>query len=319
MISEIIAQNQLFFHIVVLVSCLYIMAKASDLAVYSVSRYASRLGLSDCIVGILVVAIASSMPELVSSITGSGFDQPGIVVGTIFGSNLVELALVIGVAAFLSKKMITTSKVLEKSEFFIFLFMLFPFLLLIDGILSRLDGFLLVACFFLYVYFLWKKEGKLGKIKKDVLIKNIWKDGLIFSLNLVVLLLSGMFLVFSSVSLARDLGVTPYVISLTAIAIGSSMSDLMVSLKSIKQKHAGVGYGNAIGSSIVKSLLFLGVIALVKPVVFSFNSIWTIMIFMILLVFMVLFWARNGFITRAQGIILILIYIAFISIQLCLH
>jgi cation:H+ antiporter len=197
--------------------------------------------------------------------------------------------------------------------------MLFPFLLLIDGILSRLDGFLLVACFFLYVYFLWKKEGKLGKIKKDVLIRNIWKDGLIFSLNLIVLLLSGMFLVFSSVSLARDLGVTPYVISLTAIAIGSSMSDLMVSLKSIKQKHAGVGYGNAIGSSIVKSLLFLGVIALVKPVVFSFNSIWTIMIFMILLVFMVLFWARKGFITRAQGIILILIYIAFISIQLYLH
>jgi cation:H+ antiporter len=319
MLEEIISQNQLFFHIVVVVSSLYVLAKSSDLAVYSVSRYASKLGLSDCIIGILVVSIASSMPELVSSVTGSGFNQPGIVVGTIFGSNLVELALVIGIAAFLSKKMSTESKVLEKSGFLIWLFMIMPFLFLLDGELSRIDGFLLVASFFIYAIFLWKKEGELGEIKKNVKLKNIWRDGLIFSLNIVVLLLSGMFLVFSSVSLARDIGVTPYIIGLTVIALGSSMSDLMVSLKSIKQKHAGVGYGNAIGSSIVKSLLFLGIIAIVKPVVFTASSLWNIMIFMTVILGLVLWWAKKGFISRSQGLILIMVYVVFIFLQLWLH
>ena len=318
MMQNIIAENQLAFYVIVVAASLYLMAKASDLAVYGVSRYARKLGLSDYIIGMVVVAIASSMPELVSSITGAAAGEPGIVLGTLFGSNLAGLALVLGISTILSKKISTKSKVLEGTNKLIWILVMLPFALLLDGNLTRFDGFVLVGAYFFYIIYLWRKEGKLGKVKKKVKIENLWKDGFVFSGSLVVILLSARYLVFSSIMLANYVGIDPYIVALTIIAIGATMPDIMVSIKSAKQGHQGVGYGNVVGSMVIKALLFLGAIAIITPIEFAFVELLNIMIFRTIMITLVLWWATKNFITWKQGVTLLVIYLIFLIIQILL-
>ena len=315
MIQELISNNPLVF-ILVAIASLFLMAKASNLAVYSVSRYARKLGLSDCIIGILVVAIAASIPELVSSIEGVTLGEPGIVLGTIFGSNLAGLALVLGLSTIFKKKISTKSKVLVGTNFLIWLLVMMPFIFLIDGVLSRIDGGLLILSFFIYIMFLWKKEGSLGKVKKDVKLENIWKDGLIFSGNLIVILISAMTLVFAARQIANWIGISSFLVALTVIAIGATVPDIMVSIKSIKQGHQGVGYGNVIGSMVVKALLFLGVIALIKPITFNILKLGNTVLFRTLMITFVLWWASKNSIGRKEGIILLVMYLLFLIIEI---
>jgi cation:H+ antiporter len=255
------------------------------------------------------------MPELVSSVTGSSVNQPGIILGTIFGSNLAELALVIGISAFIGKKFSTKSKLLKKTEILIWMLIALPFILIIDGKLSRIDGFFMLMAFIGYVIFLWKKEGKFGKIKKDVPLKHLWRDGLVFLGCLMVLLLSARYLVFSSVILSKDFGIPAYFIALTVIALGATIPDMMVGINSIKQKHHGIGYGNVIGSTVLKSLFFLGIIAMLRPISFGIKNISNICFFTLVMFAMALFWARNGYISKKNGLFLIAGYLIFLFIQ----
>jgi len=319
MIQEFLLEHAIEFHIFIIIASLFIMAKAAGFMVRGITGYSRKLGLSDHIVGLLVVAIAASMPELVSSINGAIIGESGIILGTIFGSNLASLALIVGVLALFRGKLNTKSKILKKTNFFIWLLAMMPFFFLLDGQLSRIDGFLLIFSFLIYVVFLWHKEGRLGEIKKNVKLEHIWMSGLIFLLSLVVLMLTARYLVFSSVMLARNLGITPYLIALTVLSIGATMPDFLVSVKSIKHKHQGVGYGNVIGTMVVQALLFLGVIAVIKPIIFEISALTNIIIFRTIMISLLLWWAAKNSLNRIQGLGLILLYAGFIIVQLVLH
>jgi cation:H+ antiporter len=317
MITEIIT-NPLILNLFIVIASLVLMAKASDLAVYGVSRYARKLGLSDYIVGILIVAIAASMPELVASITGATLGNDGIVLGTLFGSNLAGLALVLGITTIFGKKVSTKSKVLRGTNLFMWGLIMLPILLLFDGKLSRIDGIFLVLAFIFYVVYIWRKEGSLGKVKKDVKFETILKDGFIFAGSLIVILLSARYLVFSSIMIANSLGISSFLIALSVIAIGATMPDIMVAIKSVKQKHEGVGYGNVVGSMVVKALLFLGVIAIINPIEYSVLALGNLIFFRTAMVTLVLFWATKGMIKRKQGLVLLLMYAIFMIIEVML-
>ena len=315
-ITSFIQTHYIGLHIFVVVASLIIMAKASDLSVYGVSNYARKLGLSDQIIGMIVVSVAASMPELVSAIQGSVRNEPGIVLGTLFGSNIAGLALVLGISAIIVKKYKTRYKVLEGTNFWIWVLLMIPFILILDGNLSKQDGMFLVFCFVFYLIFLWKKEGKLGKVKKDVKIKNIWKDGLIFSGSLVAILLSARWLVLSSLILANYFNISTYIIALTIIGVSGSLPDLMVVIRSIKQSHQGIGYGNIIGSMVIKSLLFLGAIVIVNPIIFDISSLLVTIIFSFMMITFVLGWAtRNKSISWREGTVLLAMYAAFIVFE----
>ena len=310
--------NPIFLNVLIVIASLVLMAKASDLAVYSVSRYARQLGLSDYIVGILIVAIAASMPELVAAITGASLGDSGIVLGTLFGSNLAGLALVLGITTVFGRKISTKSKVLEGTNFLLWTLVMMPIVFLFDGTLSRIDGVFLILAFIIYVSYIWKKEGALGKVKKDVKFEKIWKDGLIFTGSLIVILLSARYLVFSSIMIANSLGISSFLIALTVIAIGATMPDIMVAIKSIKQHHQGVGYGNVVGSMVVKALLFLGVIAIINPIEYSFVALSNLIIFRTVMVTLVLWWATKNVIRWRQGLILLFMYWIFIVVEVFL-
>ncbi len=158
--------NPLMFNALILLASLFILYKSADLLVYGISDYAKKLGLSDAIIGIVVVATAASAPEMISALTGFSSGETSIGYGTILGTNLVHSAFAIGILALLSKKIKLEKGVFDKERLFLWAILMLPFVLAIIGKeLSRTDGAILVSAFLLYLINLWRTEGTLGKIK----------------------------------------------------------------------------------------------------------------------------------------------------------
>ena len=314
-ILNLISNNPLIFHIAVIIASLIILVKAADLAVYGITRYARKLGLSDYLIGLIVVSLAASLPELVSALNGELMGDSGIVFGTILGSNIAGLSLVIGLLALVGKKVKVGCGILKKTKTDIFLLTILPFVLLIDSKLSRFDGALLITAYFIWLALLWKREGEFGKIKKDVKFKHLFRDGLIFVGCLIAILLLARWLVFSLINVASLLNISSYLIALVVIGIGSSIPDLTVGIRSVLRHHQDVGVGDVLGSLIMKSCLFLGIFALINPLVISWSLILVSFIFTILSVSLVLKFTCQETIDRKQGLILILLYVVFIIAQ----
>ncbi len=315
MILEWFSQYPLLFYSLIILGSLIIISKASDLAVFGISNYAKRLGLSDYLVGLVVVSIAASMPELVSAVNGALLGEGGIIFGTIMGSNIVELTLVLGALAIVGRKIKIEASILSKTKIMLFGLNMLPFVLISDNVLSRPDGAMLIAAYITYLVILWRSEGKLGHIRKNVQLKHIYRDCLIFTGCLVAILLASRWLVFSSIQSAHILGISPFYIALTVIGIGSSMSDISVSIRSVLQGHTDVGFGNALGSNLTKSLLFLGIIALVRPVEFAFGQLINVLIFTIITLLFVLSWIKTKSVDWKKGVLLLGIYALFLLVE----
>ena len=216
-------------NIAVVLFSLAIIMKAADNIVDAISDYAKKLGLSDYIIGLVVVAFAASMPELISALTGLVIGREEVLMGTILGTNMVHMTLVLGVLAVIGKRLNVEIKVLDKSLFLLYFVLAIPFaLILVDGRLGRFDGIFLLLLFIAYLVWLWYQEGTFGKIKKDVKVKKIWKDAFIFVGSLAAILLAGRWLVFSAVNISGLLGIPAFFIAITVIAIGGAIPDFAV-------------------------------------------------------------------------------------------
>ncbi len=178
-ITNFINIHPLLFYSIVCIVSLVILAKSSDLLVYGISNYARKLGISDYIIGFIVISIGTALPELVSSINGALIGQGAIVFGVVFGSNLFKIPL-LGIIILIAKKIKNRGNFLGNAPVFTFALTMLPVFLVRDGILSRDDGLILLVAFIVYLLRLWKGEGEIGKLKMNIKLKDIYKDGLVF-------------------------------------------------------------------------------------------------------------------------------------------
>jgi len=306
--------DPLLFHFIVVVASLLIVIKSADMLVYGISNYARKLGISDYLIGFLVVSIGTALPELVAAINGALAGQGGIVVGTVLGSNLFKIPI-IGAIIVVARKTKINEKCLGNAPIITLLLTVFPLLLILDGSISRMDGGILLVAFFLYIGKLWKEEGKLGKIKKHVKLGHITKDSLIFIGALMALLLSARWLVFSSIAVSEMLNISPYVIGLLVIGIGASMPEFMVQVKSMVKHHQDIAFGNVLGSIVANSTLVLGLVGLTKPFFISFQTVIVTVIFVVVGTLFILFVMEKEQAVLQDGLVLILIYVLFLIFE----
>ncbi len=315
-ILDFLAANPLIFPIFVGIASFLIMVKSADMIVYGISRYAKRTGLSDYVIGLLVISFTASVPEFVSSFTGLMVGDTGIVFGTILGSNLTGITLVSGVLALVGRKLKLVNKVLEKMEVPLFFMIMLPFVLGADGLLSRFDGTILIVVYAIYAVKIWLREKETGHVRKSVQFKFLWKNMLIFLLALAALFLSSRWLVFSSISVSKILNIPTYIMAILVLGIASSLPDMLVGIRSILEGEAGFGLGNTLGSLVIKSLLFLGVFALISPLHVDFNVIGIAIITTIFCLAFILYLSEKREINWRHGLILLFIYITYISVEL---
>ncbi len=306
--------NPLIFNILVVVASLAIVMKSADMLVYGISNYARKLGISDYLIGFIVVSIGTALPELVASITGATIGQGDIVFGTVFGSNLFKVPL-LGIVILIAKKIKTNSEAVGSAPVITLFMGIAPVLLIYDGVLSRVDGIILLFLFIIYVMKLWHGEGEMGKIKKDIKLKEIYQDSIIFIGALAALLLSARWLVQASISISEQLKISPYIIGLLVIGAGASTPEMMVQVRSVLRKCQDIAFGNVLGSIVTNSTLVLGIVALIQPVFIKINVVRLTLFFIVVGVLYVLFAMEKEEVTLKDGIILLSLYLVFLAIE----
>jgi len=308
------AIHPLLFYVGVIAASLVVVAKSSDLLVYSISNYAKKLGISDYLIGFIVVSIGTAIPELVASITGALAGQGSIVLGTVLGSNLFKIPL-IGAILLVARKTKINENAVGNAPIITLLLSVLPILLIMDGSISRVDGAILLIAFFIYIWRLWNAEGRLGKIKKDIGLQNILKDSLIFIGSLIALLLGARWLVYSSITLSNMLSISPYIIGLFVIGVGASTPELTVQLRSIMKHHQDIAFGNVLGSIVANSTLVLGIVGLIQPFSIGFKTIMITAIFIVVGTLFILLIMQKKEVVLEDGLILILIYVLFMLFE----
>lgn len=286
---------------------------------------ARRFGLSDLMVGLTIVALGTSAPELTISIVSAVQGNPGMAIGNVVGSNIFNTLLIIGVVALARPIKIEKGIMVNEipmtilASATIFAMGISPW---IDGTsaqISRVDGIILLLflCIFMrYIFAQAKaeksKEDKDAKSKKEM---NLWLAIFMVSGGLAALVYGGDLFVDKASAIASSLGVSDAVIGLTIVAVGTSLPELATSLTAAIKGNTGIAVGNVIGSNIFNIFLVLGTAAAIRPLPFAGVSTLDMEV---LLGSALIFWFFGWFfktrtITRAEGGIMAACYIAYIT------
>jgi len=237
------------------------------------SALALRFGISPLVVGLTVVAFGTSSPELVVSINSSLEGNGGIALGNIIGSNICNIALILGTSA-LIKPLIVQAQVVKREIPIMIAVSILLFILSLNNEISRLEGLIFFAGIIVYIIisiYLSKKE-KNSEVKKEFeknitkQTRKLWKSVVFVIAGLGLLAVGAKIFVDGAVAAAERMGVSQVVIGLTIVAIGTSLPELITSVVAAFKNEADIAIGNIVGSNVFNILSILGVTAIINPV-----------------------------------------------------
>lgn len=300
-----------------------LIIKGADLLVEGATTIAKRLNVSDLVVGLTIVSFGTSMPELVVNLIASFSGQSGIALGNVFGSNIANVLLILGVTAIICPLPLKRSTIFSEIPFTLIAALLVGFLAnitLFDNVkylmISRVDGFILLIFFGLYLAYIYSisknKNNKKIDYKPNVI--SVKKSILFVIGGIVSLFLGGKWIVDGAVKIAEVLGLSQSFIGLTLVAVGTSLPELVTSVVAAFKKNIDIAVGNVIGSNIFNLLWILGLSALIQPL--SFNVIGNVdimvMVFSSTMILLAIAIGKKSNLNRISGIIFILSYIVYI-------
>ncbi|PVY41707.1 calcium/sodium antiporter [Pontibacter virosus] len=301
-----------------------LLIKGADMLVSGASSIAKRFNISDMVVGLTIVSFGTSLPELIINIMSSMQGQSELAIGNVFGSNVANLLLIIGIAAIICPLPIKRNTILTEIPFSLIATLLVGFLAnaVLFGdktslYISRVDGGILLFFFVLFMAYIWN----IAKTNKDEVIEEmeepmmtIPKSVLYIVLGGAGLFLGGKWVVDGAVAIAQSFGLSESFIGLTVVAIGTSLPELVTSAMAAFRKNIDIAIGNVIGSNIFNLLWILGISALINPLPFNVvsNSDIVMMIFASTLLIIVIPIGKKNTIDRWNGILFLAIYVAYI-------
>lgn len=302
-----------------------LLIKGADWLVDGAVSVASRLGISDLVIGLTIVSMGTSMPELIVSIIASTNGSSELAIGNVLGSNIANVLLILGVTAIVCNLPVHRNTILSEVPFSLAAALLVGFLAnagLGDDTpnkplsISQLDGIIILFFFFLFMAYVLvvAKEGKLQKEPTDTTLAPIWKSILLIVVGILCLFLGGKWVVDGAVHLAKLFGMSETLIGLTVVALGTSLPELVTSIMAALKKNTDIAVGNAVGSNIFNLLWILGVSAVIRPLPFDIASNVDIMVVigsscMILLALII---GRKMTIKRIEGVVFVMSYIAYL-------
>ena len=277
------------------------------------SGIARKWHVSELVIGLTVVAMGTSLPELMVSLFSSLRGSSDMSVGNIVGSNIFNTLTIIGASA-LMMPVVIQKGVLYRDIPLSFVFALLLFVLSYDGNITLLDAiFLLILfCGFLYyTYYIGTHGQKTSdEVREDT---SIWKLLFLLLIGIVCLVSGGQLLVNNAADLARLWGVRESVIGLTILAAGTSLPELATSMVAAKKGSAGLAMGNAIGSNVFNVAFVLGTCSAIRPMVVQDISMvdWAVFIFSNVLLW--IFACSKRSLSKLEGLVLVLSYIAYLT------
>lgn len=305
------ATDSMLINIVLLVMGLVVVLKGADWLTDGAVNIASRFGVSQMVIGLTIVAMGTSMPELCVSMVSALKGTPDLAVGNVVGSNTLNTLLIVGCSALVAPIMVKRSSVRRDIPFAV-LASLLMLIFCLDGGIDRLDAALLFILFAVFM-FVTVKYGKNEGTEAKTTAAPLGKAALLLVVGLVCLILGSNLFVDNASFIASTLGVSDAVIGLTIVAGGTSLPELATSMVSAKKGNSDIAIGNVIGSNVFNILMIIGVTGLVKPM--HIKGI-TSLDLIVMLASMLLLWffCRTTYkVKRWEGAVLAISYIAYIA------
>ena len=290
--------------VTIVLVCVGVIAKGATWLVDSASKIAKRLGISELVIGLTILALGTSAPEFAVSILAALRGVGNIAIGNIVGSNIFNLGFILGGTAIIHS--LKTSRILIVRDGFFLLFGTFILLFFLwDLTLTKFEGGVLFSLLILYLGYLYVKRERLET--KQVMGKMGWWDPLMLIGGLAMVLIGAHFMVESAINLARYMGVSEWVIGATVIAAGTSAPEFATSLAAALRSRYGMSVGNLIGSDIFNLFGVLGVAGILNNITVSLDARMHL-VFLSLMVALVLVFMRTGWVvSRREGYILVMI------------
>jgi cation:H+ antiporter len=296
-----------------------ILGIGADTFVRGSSAIAERFGISPFVIGLVIVGFGTSSPELAVNLSAALKGSTDIAVGNVVGSNIANVALILGCAALVTPLLVQLRMVRLELPIMIAI-SVGLWALATDGVISRVEGGIMVAAFVAFLLMLFRTskeepyEVKAEFAEETKHVRSIWMTGVFLGGGLAMLIGGGWLCVDAAVGLARSLGVSELVIGLTIVAVGTSLPELASSVAAAWRGHTDIAIGNVIGSNIYNVLCVLGITATIQPLPSTGATlIWLdlpVMVgFAVVLVPMMMIARR---VSRASGALLLAGYAAYL-------
>lgn len=307
----------------------FILVKATDILIVNFGALSAKTKIRKFALTSLILGLATSLPELFVGLSASFAGKSILSLGNIMGANIANLSLVVGGAALISGALRVEDIFLKKDVFYVFLAATAPMILLTDKVLSRIDGLILLTLYVFYQIVIFsekkhrqefKKTQEIGVIHRLIRKMNHLETkkeiGWIL-LSIIILLFSADFLVKVAMKLAVDLNLPLILIGLLIVSVGTTLPELVFSIKAIKDKQSSMVFGNLSGSIVANATLIIGLVALISPIrIQAFTSyLLATMAFVIIFGLFYFFIRTKHRLDRWEGLILFLIYLLFIIFQ----
>jgi len=291
-----------------------LLVKGSDLFIDGAATVAYRFGISEHLIGLTLVAFATSLPELAVSSVAAVNGDTGIVLGNVVGSNIANICLVLGIAAVI----MTLSPSGETRRDFLFMVGVVSLLVLLYAYDQRIDVYdslIFLSLYAYYIYYLYRaylypRRAETLHDEQPSVSTSFLKEGVLIFIGAGSIVVGARWLVDAGVGIAEWLGVSQVVIGLTLIAFGTSIPELASTVTAVlKQKH-GIAVGNIIGSNILNVLLVLGVAGTIRPIYGDNKLVLTLPFLLLISVLIGVLTSRES--KKWVGFLLLSLYVVFL-------
>lgn len=309
----------MFLNIIILVVGFIILIKGADFFVDASSSAAQNFKVSKMLIGLTIVAFGTSAPELAVSISAMLKGSGDIVLGNVIGSNIINALLILGLSSIIRNIKVQNNTVKKEIPFLVLITILLV-ALMVDNLfdttiipkISRIDGFIIILIFLIFIYYVIgqarNKTTEDGEKPKYSLKLSI----LFVIIGLGAIILGSELVVSSATAIAKKLGVSERMISLTIIALGTSLPELVTSIVAALKRETDLLVGNIIGSNIFNIAIVLGIPVLLfgDIIVNSFARL-DLIIFIISAIILFIFSFRNYKFSKKEGIIMLIIFACY--------
>jgi cation:H+ antiporter len=298
------------------------LVKGADFLIKGAISLARRYNISDIVIGLTIVSLGTSLPELIINLFASIKGSSSIAIGNIFGSNIANVLLILGLAAIFNPLPLKRNTIFSEIPFALIAALLVGFLAnaAFTGtesslFISRFDGIVMLLFFCLFILYVIKiaKEPSTVQTQNNNLLP-ISKSVLFISLGMVLLYFGGNWVVSGAIEISAIFGLSEELIGLTVVAIGTSLPELVTSVVAARNKNVDIAVGNVVGSNIFNLLWVLGLSAVIKPLPFDVinNVDILVMILSTTLIILSLALDKKNRINKVSGFIFVLLYFGYI-------
>lgn len=302
---------------IIFIAAMGALIYGADFIIKESERIALHFNISHFVIGATLVAFGTSLPEMAASMMASNAGKSDMAIANVVGSVIFNITLVLGVVFFIAKSMNPKRNLFALDSAWVILPVVIFFIMIQDGVISRFDGFLFLLLMASYIIFLFSsaKDDLEGEIDEDLTKEkfNWGKTVLLLGIGFALTIGGANFVIDSGANIARDFGISEWIIGIFLISLGTSLPELVVSIVAVKKGNAEMSIGNIIGSNVANFSMVLGLSSLVNPLTVNLIDTKFDMFIMLSASIALLFILANKLYNKAGAIFLLIMLALFIQ------